>query len=318
MVDYVYRDGSRLTPYMMYIINRLDADFYNTFGLHIVVSSGIRTSQDQIDVFLQRYVTAGNINGRTVYDTRVWNGVRYYRISSAGTVAVPGTSNHEIQGDRAAVDLRDTGSGPGVSSPNNARSNWLKANAYKYGMIPSGYGFGEAWHYDVLNIFSPVPAGVSIIGGEDLPSEEWFEGAFSSVRNLLTVPGTQYGWPQAAYNEVSSVKAGNILFPGATYSAFQAIANQNHQILAALSAFSGSSGGEPVDFQKITQESEERMKQFYAQQLQNFSVTLKADILGVVSAAVSDGDGVTVEKIAEGVEQAFSRAFAPLPVDAPS
>lgn len=158
MADYVTRDGSRLTPYMLYQINRLNADFKAKFGYEIKVTSAIRLALEQKDIFLRRYVTAANINGRKVYDTRVWNGVRYYRISSAGTVAVPGTSNHEIQGTKAAVDLRDTGPDAGVTVAGSTRSSWLKANAHKYGLVPSGFGFGEPWHYDVLNIFAAVPS----------------------------------------------------------------------------------------------------------------------------------------------------------------
>ncbi len=157
MTTYVYRDGARLTPYMLYQINRLDADFFKEFGVHIKVTSGIRTAEEQEDIFRERYTLTPN--GRKVYDTRWWNGRLWYRISSAGTVAVPRTSNHEIQGTKAAVDLRDTGNDAGVSVAGSRRSNWLRANASKYGLVASGFGFGEAWHYDILNIFSAVPSG---------------------------------------------------------------------------------------------------------------------------------------------------------------
>ena len=164
---YVYRDGSRLTPYMLQQINKLDADYNKTFGYRILVSSGIRLAQEQIDIFLARYVKAADIRGRKVYDTRVWNGVIWYRISSAGTVATPGTSNHEIQGNKAAVDLRDSGPDAGVTVAGSKRSNWLRANCSKYGLVASGFSFGEAWHYDVLNIWG---AGVSGSGGSPVSS----------------------------------------------------------------------------------------------------------------------------------------------------
>ncbi len=157
MTDYVYRDGARLTPWMAYVIGLLDAALFAAFGVHVVVSSGIRLDYEQVAIFLERYVTAANINGRYVYDTRVWNGVRYYRISSAGTVAVPTTSNHEIQGTTAAVDLSDTGSDAGIARSGSARSNWLRQNCGTYGLVASGFSFSEAWHYDVLNIFTAVP-----------------------------------------------------------------------------------------------------------------------------------------------------------------
>ena len=153
MTTYVTRDGSRLTPFMLYQINRLNTDLKNAFGVEVRVTSGIRTHQEQINLFLARYVTAGNVRGRRVYDTRVWKGVRYYRISSIGTVAVPGYSNHEVQGTAAAVDLRDTGRDGGIATMGSKRSNWLRANCGKYGMDPEGFNFGEAWHYRFRNAF---------------------------------------------------------------------------------------------------------------------------------------------------------------------
>ncbi|QGJ92707.1 lysin A [Microbacterium phage Megan] len=157
MADFVWRDGQRLTAWMLYVITLLDIDLFRIFGVHVIVSSGIRTYAEQEAIFRSRYVTAGNVNGRYVYDTRWWNGVLWYRISSAGTVAVPGTSNHEIQGSKAAVDLRDTGRDAGIATAGSARSNWLRANAGAYGLIASGFSFNEAWHYDVPNIWTPVP-----------------------------------------------------------------------------------------------------------------------------------------------------------------
>lgn len=152
--SFVFRDGQRLTPYMLKQINRLDADFFARWGLHIIVSSGVRTYEEQKAIFLERYVTAGNINGRRVYDTRTWNGQTWYRISDAGTVAAPGSSNHEIQGNKAAVDIRDTGNDAGITSKWSARGQWIRQNCGNYDMVASGDGFGEGWHFDMLNVWS--------------------------------------------------------------------------------------------------------------------------------------------------------------------
>lgn len=157
-LTYVYWTGARLTAWMYYVISLLDRDLFALFGVHVIVTSGIRTYDEQVSIFLSRYVTAGRINGRKVYDTRVWNGTRYYRISAAGTVAVPSTSNHEIQGTFAAVDLSDTGGDAGIGTWGSARSNWLRANAGAYDLIPEGFDFNEAWHYKVRNIFNTPPA----------------------------------------------------------------------------------------------------------------------------------------------------------------
>lgn len=175
MANFVTRNGSRLTPYMFYQIERLNFDLKRLFGVEVIVTSGIRLPQEQIDIFLQRYVTAGNINGRYVYDTRVWRGVRYYRISRLGTVAVPGTSNHEIQGTRAAVDLRDTGSDAGITNKNSVRGRWFRANCRNYDMIMTGDSFGEGWHSDMIKIYNPVPAGGSskpIVKPVPVPEED--------------------------------------------------------------------------------------------------------------------------------------------------
>lgn len=177
MVTFVSRDGQRLTPYMLQQINKLDADFFAEFGVHIVVSSGIRTAQEQIDIFLQRYVTAGNINGRRVYDTRTWKGQTWYRISSAGTVATPGTSNHEIQGNTAAVDLRDTGSNAGLMSANSTRGRWIRARIRNYDMYNSGDSFGEGWHFDVYNIGATAGSGAGT-GGSGFPARDKYGQAW--------------------------------------------------------------------------------------------------------------------------------------------
>lgn len=214
MVSYVYRDGARLTPYMLYQIERLNADFKKRWGCEIKVTWGIRTHQEQINIFLQRYVTAANVKGRKVYDTRVWNGVRYYRISAAGTVAVPGYSNHEIQGNVGAVDLRDTGSDAGVATWGSARANWLAANAATYDMDWEGKNFGEAWHYRCHNIFKAVPGETA--GGRPVPiSKETKvvkiynreDASLKQPRNLI--PGGGF-WLKNAPNQPTS-QADNIV-----------------------------------------------------------------------------------------------------------
>lgn len=174
MVVYVFRDGSRLTPYMLYQINRADADFFRKFGCHILVTSGIRTNAEQTRIFLSKFRLQATGSG-PYGDVRRWQGRRYVRVVGGGTVAPPGSSNHEIQGSKAAVDLRDSGDGPGVATGRNARANWLRANAHKYGLEPEGYSFDEPWHYAVLNIFNAVPgsaaggAGGSVVPPEPAP-----------------------------------------------------------------------------------------------------------------------------------------------------
>lgn len=155
---YVWVDGCRLAPNVAYWLGRMAADFKAEFGLDLLCSSGKRTTEEQTQIFLARYVLAGDVNGRKVYDTRWWNGRLWFRISDAGTVAAPETSLHES--DRA-VDIRDSGADAGVTRAGNIRSNWIRANAHKYGFLPNGYNFGEPWHlefqWDPWFVRKPVP-----------------------------------------------------------------------------------------------------------------------------------------------------------------
>lgn len=167
MSVYVYRDGQRLTPWMAYCVERANKAFRAKFGLDLIVSSGIRTHQDQIDIFLDRYRVQWVGNG-PYGDVRWWKGKRYVRHSGSGTVAQPGTSNHEIQGDYyAAVDLRDTGKDAGVMTAGTVRANWLRTNAKSFGLEPEGYNFREPWHFRIPNIHRTVPGIIPIPTEED-------------------------------------------------------------------------------------------------------------------------------------------------------
>lgn len=172
-IQYVYWPGTttRLTPWMLYCLQRLDADLRRLFGVRLTLDSsqtqrGIRTYQEQVDLFLSRYRVQA-FGWGPYKDARWWKGKRYVRHSGLGTVAQPGTSNHEIQQNYyGAVDLADSG-GPGIGTAGSERSNWLKENAARYGLEPEGFKFKEAWHYRVPNIFQAVPSG----GGNVAPSK---------------------------------------------------------------------------------------------------------------------------------------------------
>lgn len=156
-IEYVYRNGQRLTPWMAHCLDLLDRDLFNLFGVHAYCTSGIRTHQEQIDIFLDRYRLQASGSGK-YNDVRWWRGRRYVRVSGLGTVAPPGESNHEIQLNYyGAMDLADTG-GAGIGTMGSERSNWLRANAAAYGLEPEGFKFKEAWHYRVPDIFRTPPA----------------------------------------------------------------------------------------------------------------------------------------------------------------
>jgi hypothetical protein len=146
---YVTRDGQRVAEAVARDFDRMDTEFRRAFpGVDLMVNSGTRTTAEQEAIFRQRYTTTPN--GRRVYDVRRWNGVLWYRISSAGTVAVPRTSNHEENGPVGprALDIKDSGKDRGVAFAGNPRSNWIKANCGNFQFKANGYGFGEPWHIE--------------------------------------------------------------------------------------------------------------------------------------------------------------------------
>ncbi|QLF84358.1 endolysin [Microbacterium phage Karate] len=145
--SWVFRDGQRLTPAMAYDFDGLNNEFHARTGHWLRVRSGVRTDAEHLAIWYERYTRTPN--GRKVYDTRWWNGVPWYRVSPAGTVAVPGTSNHQIniaRGQRGALDIYDTGSDAGVLTRGSFRARVFDEIAGKYGYDSEGYNFAEPWH----------------------------------------------------------------------------------------------------------------------------------------------------------------------------
>jgi hypothetical protein len=165
---YVFRDGARLTPAMLYWIEMLDDAFFARFRLHIVVSSGIRTRAEQKAIFLSRYVLASQVNGRKVYDWRYAEGQLYGRISPLGTVAAWDSpqANHVLENTGAgAADLRDTGSDAGIMTKGTVRWQWMRDNIQRFNLSNEGDSFGEPWHKKfLLGPWASVPS-----GGGDTP-----------------------------------------------------------------------------------------------------------------------------------------------------
>ncbi|QYC54364.1 lysin A [Microbacterium phage Pickles13] len=184
---WVYRDGQRLTPAMLHDFLALDADFARRTGEHLKISSGIRTDAEQERIWYDRMVLAHQVNGRRVYETRWWDGRLWYRISSAGTVAPPRQSNHQIGGGRkGALDIYDTGRDAGVLTRGSFRANVFDAIAPSYGYDSEGYGFGETWHkrYN-RDPWRAVPTG----GGSTVAAPKESD----NVQSIMTPNGRQYG-----------------------------------------------------------------------------------------------------------------------------
>jgi D-alanyl-D-alanine carboxypeptidase. len=145
---YVDRSGQRVEDHVATAFDHMNMDFQHDTGYSLVITSGTRTDAQQEALFRERYVLAGQVNGRRVYDTRRWNGSLWYRISAAGTVAAPGTSNHQEGGPNGprSIDIRDTGADYGVTRRGTVRDKWMEQHAGDYGFENEGYGFGEPWH----------------------------------------------------------------------------------------------------------------------------------------------------------------------------
>lgn len=185
-------DGNRVEANAAIAFRRMAADFQRDTGCSLHVRDGVRTYQDQVDIFLSRYVTAGEVNGRYVYDTRVWNGTRYYRVSSAGTVAVPGTSNHEEDGPNGprSIDIYDSGDDPGVTSFGTYRDGWMQRNAGNYGFENEGNNFDEPWHKKYIGPLADGSGGgsgggsTSSFPARDLKGADWVIAAQQKLIRL--------------------------------------------------------------------------------------------------------------------------------------
>jgi peptidoglycan hydrolase-like protein with peptidoglycan-binding domain len=148
-MSWEYIDGQRVASAVASDFRAMNEEFKRVFpGVSLVIVSGTRTTAEQEQIFRARYVTAGDVRGRRVYDTRIWNGVRWYRVSSAGTVAVPRTSNHEENGPIGprALDLADTGSDAGIKTAGSTRGRWFRQNSHRWNFNNVGDTFGEGWH----------------------------------------------------------------------------------------------------------------------------------------------------------------------------
>lgn len=119
----VYVDGQPVARGTAQAFYKLRAAFKKATGYNLLVTSGYRSYAQQ----------------KSLYDR--WKAGTFH----APSVARPGTSRHE---NGRALDLRDSGSSPGVTVAGNARSNWMRSNSHRYGFIANGYSFREPWHFE--------------------------------------------------------------------------------------------------------------------------------------------------------------------------
>jgi len=164
-IAFVTRDGCRFTPRMSFDFERLAAALRAAFpGVELHASSALRTYEEQEAIFRDRYVVQASGNG-PYGDVRWWNGARWVRVKSGGTVAQPGSSNHEFESTGyGAVDVYDSASDAGVTVAGTVRAKWLRAHAAEFGFEPEGYGFAEPWHLKYVgDLWGSLPG-----GGDDM------------------------------------------------------------------------------------------------------------------------------------------------------
>lgn len=131
------RDGKRVAVGTAAAFDKLAAAFKKKFKLTLHVRSGLRTWQEQYDLYL-KYKRGGT-----------------YALHPDAPQAYHCETNPH---GGKSLDVYDSGSDNGVTVAGNARSNWLRANASKYGFTARGYQFGEPWHIELIGDPYEVPA----------------------------------------------------------------------------------------------------------------------------------------------------------------
>jgi len=149
------------------------------------INSSYRSLSGQIKIFFERYVVQWRGRGR-YSDARWYKGKRYVRISSAGMVAVPGTSTH---GEGLALDM----------STSSAAHAWVLRHGAAYGWKRTIRS--EPWHFEYsgkrdTNAVEPIQAAVHVTtdgiwaGGTDKGT--WAVRAASRFRGIKFPYGKRY------------------------------------------------------------------------------------------------------------------------------
>jgi hypothetical protein len=199
---FVERNGQRLEVAVAAAFDRMNNAFHAAFGLWLLVTSGTRTDAEQEAIFRARYVTAGQVNGRKVYDTRWWAGQLWYRISSAGTVATPGSSNHQESGPNGprSIDIADTGGDPGVTRFGTVRNQWMHDHAGEFGFENEGEKFNEAWHKTFRGTLGS--AGGQTPNQDVINRQNWMNHIGINVGIADGLPGPLYVAGVKTYQEI--------------------------------------------------------------------------------------------------------------------
>lgn len=179
----------------------LSADLVAEGYPEMVVISGDREPADQLALWYQRMVLAGDVNGRTVYGTETWIGKTWYRIHP-DKVGIPGSSNHE---KRRANDL---------AAPYNSRltaaHKRARALATRHNITCEGLSFSEAWHWTFWGALGTI--GTPASGGASTPVTPTATDTKedTTMKRLMQIdPQTDGRWFVVDYLEGTAVRQWN-------------------------------------------------------------------------------------------------------------
>jgi hypothetical protein len=141
----------------------------------ITVVSGDREYDEQVAIFLARYVLVGQVNGRRVYDFRWWEGRQYARISPAGTVAAPSRTAPHVA--KIAADL-----GYPYNDRNTAAHRRLQQIAPGLGLDWTGRFFGEDWHWETTRGVGRIDGGGTTASTSE---EEELMSVLDDIRDMF-------------------------------------------------------------------------------------------------------------------------------------
>lgn len=143
----------------------------------IPIVSGDREYDEQVAIFLARYVPSNQVNGRRVYDFRWWEGRQWARISPAGTVAAPSRTAPHVA--KIAADL-----GWPYNDRSTAAHRRLQQIAPGLGLDWTGRNFGEDWHWETTRGVGRIGAGQP--ASTDAQPKEWDEMATEAqIRSIV-------------------------------------------------------------------------------------------------------------------------------------
>lgn len=146
---YVIVDGQRVAANVAADYYRLEAEFRRVFGLDLIISSGVRTWQEQYDLW-HAFAVAKTTNVRAAHP----DDPKAFHVETNPV------------GPRA-IDIRDSGADAGVTRYGNPRSKWIRDNAHRFNFDPAGYDhYDEPWHLEHTG------ASTASVGNGAMPTDE--------------------------------------------------------------------------------------------------------------------------------------------------